>query len=35
MIPLSENKIRDIISLVDTNIIPQYYRHFYESLKNK
>ena len=29
---LSENKIRDLNSLIDSNIIPKYYKGFYDSL---
>lgn len=35
MMTLSENKLRDLMSLIQTNIIPQYYKTFYETLENK
>lgn len=34
MMTLSE-KLRDLKSLIQTNIIPQYYKTFYETLENK
>lgn len=31
-LPLNENKIRDLKFLLEKNYIPEYYRHFYESI---
>jgi len=35
MMTISENKLRDLMSLIQSNIIPQYYKTFYESLDSK